>query len=409
MKLLDSNYGLGMIRELKDISDTEIFMYRPYFFEFTVDLNKLKSEEKKILTDDDVVGKWIEASFVPMNHTIKENMHAFPGTVLSSASPIKTDRRTLIIQDKNIKQIPADINRCIRVQYDTSKAIKTIDEIKIVLDRQFANPEPSDYKVRIYNVGDGNYIYIHSDNGRRVLFDIGHNCNPYSYDWRDPIIRRSKDAIKKMKPHITIISHWDLDHIIGVVFAKQWIFRHPWIAPNLNVLPEGQVSIGALRVAKYLELYNQLFLVDNKDRNKLIYSTSNFKVWCGKGKVKGKSLTETNNAGLIIEIKNKDVLTLLTGDCEYLALADGLNFSKKRYNHLVIPHHCSKMNTSPLNCTPSSGDFAIISVSKSNKKRPNVEHKDYLENEAKYLVEKTGDYFCIEISSLDTKGIKFLP
>ena len=131
-------------------------------------------------------------------------------------------------------------------------------------------------------------------------------------------------------------------------------------------------------------------------------------MWCGKGKVRGKSLTETNNAGLIIEIKNKDVLTLLTGDCEYLALADGLNFSKKRFNHLVIPHHCSKMNTSPLNRTHSAGDLAIISVSKSNKKRPNVEHKDYLENEAKYLVKKTGDYFCIEISSLDTNDIKLL-
>lgn len=203
-----------------------------------------------------------------------------------------------------------------------------------------------------------------------------------------------------MKPHTTILSHWDLDHVIGVAFAKQIIFKRPWIAPDLNVLLKSQVSMGALRVAKYLELYNQLYLVDSKYRNHSIYSQSNISIWCGKGNVKGRRLTETNNAGLIIEFKQGKILTLLPGDCEYLALPDNLNFSKKRFNNLIIPHHCSEMDTSLLSTTSITKDYAIISVSRWNKKRPNSVHKDHLQTGCKYSVEETGNLFRIEIPSV---------
>jgi len=433
-KLADRNkdtnrqeYNNGIMNESIENEDLILDSYRPYFFEFIVNLNDVDEKTKKFLTQSDYIGKWIEARFIDANFENDDAAYNISGTVLFSASPFKTIKRKLIIQDRN-PRISKNINDWVKRLYDTSTSVKNINEIQDILNDIFNDPEPSDYKVRIYNVGDGNCIYIYCDNGRRILFDIGHNYNPYSKDWRAPEIRRTQYAIKQMKPNATILSHWDLDHVIGVVFAKQDVFRIPWIAPNINVLPKRQMSMGSLRVAKYLELYNRLFLVDNNLRNKLIYSTStkSLKIWHGKGKE--FKLTETNNAGLIIEftkeevkeeveekvekkVKNgvkKEVRTLLPGDCEYLALPEDLGFSTKRFNHLVVPHHCSSMDTTCLNTTSKDEDIAIISVSKNNSIRPNREHRNFLEESANYKVELTGGRFCIDIPSLGKVGIKII-
>ncbi|NFG41028.1 MBL fold metallo-hydrolase [Clostridium botulinum] len=393
----------GMIIKLENNLESEGYLYRPYFLEFMVDINQLEKKDRSILSDENIVGKWIEASFLSSDNKVSEDMHIFQGVVLFSASPFKFVGKKLVIQDKNIKKIPKNINDWVRKMYDTSKSVKNINEIRRVLNINFARA--NDYKVKIYNVGDGNCLYIYCDNGSRILFDIGHNYNPFLI--HDDKIRKAENSIKKMKPHTIILSHWDLDHVIGVVFAKQWIFKRPWIAPDLNVLPTSQVSMGALRVAKYLELYNQLYLVDSKYRNHLIYSKSNISIWCGKGNVKGRRLTETNNAGLIIEFNQGEILTLLPGDCEYLALPDNLNFSKKRFNHIVIPHHCSAMDTSVLSTKSVTNDYAIISVNQWNKIRPNQVHKDYLQNNCKYSIEETGGRFCIDIPSV--AGININP
>ncbi|MGG7198542.1 hypothetical protein ACQPUI_17730 [Clostridium butyricum] len=374
--------------------------YRPYFLEFFVDMEEISEYNKKLLIDEQKMGIWMEGTFID-NKCNDENVISIDGIIMYSASPFEMKRRTLKINKdylNNNPKINSNFNKWTRKQYETTKSVKDNQVIEDLLKEELKNA--SKYSIKIYNVGDGNCIYIYTNNRKRILFDIGQNCNPYSNDWQDYYITRVQSFISRIKPHNVILSHWDLDHLVGVVFAQQCIFEIPWIAPDLNNIPYKQVSMGALRVSKFLELKNQLNLVNINNKNCRIFSNGYLSLWQGKGSrnIKHTSLTETNNSSLIIEIKNNKNFMLLPGDCEYLCLPDNLDFKNKIYRYLVVPHHCSKMDTSLVNIKSSlNNNLAIISVSKDNEKRPELNHLNYLMNNCNYNISLTQDahYFYV--------------
>lgn len=376
----------------------ENYFYRPYFLEFFVDMDSLSEDDKNLLTNENNMGKWIEASFREDKWNEKEVV-SIGGIIVYSASPFEMNRRKLQIKRNYlVEDISQNFNELIRQQYETTNSIKTNSDIVSLLNQLVGTT--SNCNIKIYNVGDGNCIYIYCSNGSRILFDIGQNCNPYSHDWHDCSILRVQSYIGRIKPHNVILSHWDLDHVIGVVFAQQHVFEVPWIAPDLNSIPEKQISMGALRVAKYLELKNKLNLININNKNNCIFSKGCISLWEGKGTlgVAHTSLTETNNSSLVMEITNLNGdLILLPGDCEYLCLPDRLNFITKRYKYLIVPHHCSDMDTTLLNGNSFGQDYAIISAGRYNTERPYKAHLEYLENTCKYTVIKTQDYLIIHI------------
>lgn len=311
--------------------------YRPYFYEFYAHSSSIDKNVLSFLMENQ--GIWMIGKFNTDEKQLNKEGYSIFGDVFFSASPFKIAGRCLIITDKTV---PVEINKKYLCTYDTSSAVVSLNstkyiEMKRIIHETISNS--NDFITRIYNVGQGNCVYMRTNENKRILFDIGYNKNPGSPDWKDSRVIRSKCAIMHMKPHLNILSHWDMDHILGVAFAQKNMFNHPWIAPNLNEL--STISASAARLAKYLCWKNQLYLVNDNFLGKLVYNGRMFKLWRGIGST--NTLNKANNFGLIIELIG-DKRMLLPGDCEYKMFPTQLGVSSNRYNYLMVPHHCLGWN-----------------------------------------------------------------
>lgn len=374
--------------------------YRPYFYEFYAHSSSINKNVLSFLMESQ--GIWMTGKFYSDEKQLNEQGYAIFGDVYFSASPFKIVGIYLIITDKTV---PVEVNTKYLSTYDTSSAVVSLGSTKYIEMSRILDETMSsdDFNTRIYNVGQGNCVYIRTSENKRILFDVGYNKNPGSPDWKDHHIIRSKFSIMHMKPHLNILSHWDMDHIIGVAFAQKNMFDHPWIAPNLSEL--STISASAARLAKYLCWKKQLYLINDNFLDKLVYSGYGFRLWRGSGRDNTGSpnhgLNKENNFGLIIELIG-DKSMLLPGDCEYRMFPIGLRFSLNRYNYLMIPHHCSRMELLPLATTLSCGDYAIISVGNNsyNPRHPYVNHMNHLRHVNYNIIQTVGNW-CIEIPSIN--------
>ncbi|MBZ9624382.1 hypothetical protein G9F71_016135 [Clostridium sp. FP2] len=382
--------------------------YRPYFYEFYAHSSSIDKNALSFLMESQ--GKWMTGKFYSDEKPHNERGYTIPGDVFFSASPFKIAGKYLTITDKTV---PVEVSTKYLSTYDTSGAVVSPSSTKYIEMSRIIDETMSsdDFITRIYNVGQGNCVYIRTSENKRILFDIGYNKNPGSSDWNDYHITRSKFSIMHMKPHLNILSHWDMDHIIGVTFAQNNMFDHPWIAPNLNEL--SKISASAARLAKYLFWKNQLYLVDDSFLGNLVCSGRGFNLWRGIGRNNTASpkhgLNKANNFGLIIELIG-DNRMLLPGDCEYTMFPSRLNFSTTRYNYLMVPHHCSKMERFSLARTLDSVNYAIISAGDNsyNPRHPYGDHMNQLKN-VNYNILQTIGNWGIEIPSINgSTGYKII-
>ncbi|WP_415329486.1 hypothetical protein [Clostridium perfringens] len=403
----DYNIQITLINEDMINYDSEFFMgdnmeeyYRPYFYEFYV--NDINERTLKFLYKNK--GKWLKGN-IEQYHFYKNRNDAFyvvKGKVFFSASPFQTKSTYLIIKDKGM---PEELyNRYIST-YDVSSAIVLPGEDRFDKMCKYLsdNVNSNNFNIKIYNVGQGNCVYIYSKKNKRILFDIGFNKNPNSSDWYDKNIKRSKKAIMRMKPHLNILSHWDMDHIIGVTFASKEMFNHPWIAPN--ILELRSVSASAARLAKYLCWKKQLYLIGEKYLGNSVFISKGFNIWRGKGRdnsgLPNYGLNKANNFGLIIELTGINSM-ILPGDCEYKMFPDFLLNNIDRYNYLMVPHHCSKMELVDMNFFSNSKRSAIISAGHNtySPRHPYLYHKVHLIC-SNYDVFETKNNFYIHIKSIN--------
>lgn len=388
-------------------NDVSEYIYRPYFYEFYIKLTSITDDKLLTLLIKNQ-GIWLEGRFE--NKYIPNNEDTFTvlGDIFFSASPFQIERTYLTITDT---KVPPEINQKLLSTYDVSSAIVspgTPRERKMnsILDNITFS---KDFNTRFYNVGQGNCVYIKTSTRKRILFDIGYS-KIGSLDWSDPKIIKSKHAISHMRPHLNILSHWDLDHILGIAFAQDSMFTHPWVAPNLNELTKTTAS--AARLAKYLCAKNQLYLIDKAFLNSLVYTSPyhNFNIYRGKGIGNtGKpnyGLNQANNYGLIIELNGMKRM-LLPGDCEYTMFPQTLYFSSKVYDYLMVPHHCSRM---PLvSFMASSLRYAFVSAGFNTyrPKHPYIDHIEALEKE-NHCVLLTKENKYIEVRSLNRNLAPFV-
>lgn len=374
--------------------------YRPYFYEFYSDSSLIRNKEALPFLAENQ-GVLLIGEFKDDYEQVNKNDYTISGTVFFSASPFRVERKYLTITNK---AAPDDVKDKYLKTYNTSASVVTsgtssYNNLCNILNGSMSG---QDFYTRIYNVGQGNCVYIYSNKNTRILFDIGYNKIPGSPDWNDYNIKKSKLSISHMRPHLNILSHWDMDHIIGVVFAQDDMFNHPWIAPDLNEL--STTSISATRLAKYLCWKNQLFLIDKGFLGTIVHSGTGFRLWRGAGRANtgrpNYGMNKENNYGLIIELFGDNNM-LLPGDCEYAMLPAKLGFSTKKFNYLMVPHHCSRMQLIPLASGSSENDYAVISVGDNSykPKHPYHPHKDELEKE--YKIKQTVGNWYIEIPSLN--------
>lgn len=350
--------------------------YRPYFVSFVVELEEDNIKQIEALGSD-----WCTGRYVKDRKHVEANELLLNGVLELSASPVNyLDGNLLVFTDKRLKQPELDK---INSLYNPSRFRCTSSpEIEKILNDAWLKDVPQ--TIDIYNVGHGNADYIRGDK-HRILYDIGYNYRTFPSRSNTRFLRAA-NALRYMKPSCVILSHWDLDHIIGCAYAQRDVFDVKWIAPNLVTSADCHASINSIRLAHYLYVLGNLRLVDREQKNKLIATIVggkgiSFKLWLGSGT---SVLTVKNREGLLLEIEDTNNVfphILLAGDVPYKCMPRILN---KKIDFMHVPHHCSKMELDEFKKLPADGICAVISTNRKKDMSLNYDNAHHQELEKKF-------------------------
>ncbi|MFK8795650.1 ComEC/Rec2 family competence protein [Planococcus plakortidis] len=377
--------------------------YRPYFYDFFPDSDQVL--RTRLSNNQDEV---YEVEFVSDEDKEFLNEESIKGRVIFSASPFKSIIVYINFLNKSNPKILAQLDK---IEERTKTNIKTEtnekkirQRIKAELPSNTMNFSP---QLTVYSVGQGNWSRIKFQNLSRtnvsysIIFDIGISKKPSKN-----INKIAENAVEELtENYMFILSHWDQDHIKGIVYLQDKKFEKLWIVP---MLPNAKVSKGALRLAAFLHFHPNIesIFIDEKFNNQVIID--DYYLMLGKGEGRNANYNATrggkqvktsynskNNLGLILAVKKSKQKILLTGDCEYIQFPDA--FINAEYRCLVVSHHGAKTNIKCLQdfgfsavpkCTP-----AIVCV-EDNTNYPCSNHVDMLKNLG-YKVEKTSMYSAI--------------
>lgn len=423
---IDKNFFVGS----EYLDKNKIFkrdIYHPYFCEFFI--------EKTLITDAEykrMQGRWVSIK-ITFGKTLKEC--ECQGMLLFSASPIQRIHCGIeFFSEKELKKEPA-IENYIRKQikevmsnYEFSDLLKDIQGV---------------YNLRgsVYNVGQGNFISLVINENKKIFFDMGCAVFPNEVLKEDYYIDENKNDI--IKPDYIILSHWDIDHILGVNFFEEnnqngWsVFRTPkWIAPDIKLLQNNNgeciASLSAQRLCVYLHEAGHLFLV----KQKAVDCLNNMGISLYQGDCKGTPGSKANNIGLILEINvhaaGREQKFLFTGDCSYWRMDPSI--LKQEYDLIVSSHHGaasavkkdvkSNNTTSFAVCTPNARIYentkvkakAIISTGYNRYKHPHIVHIAALINKGfmpyfttgcrklDFSISENGE---VDVNCIDSHIIKF--
>lgn len=330
--------------------------YRPYFASFNVPLNDNRNDIEAI-GDGWRIGRLISPGESDTNEAVLLN-----GFLETSASPVNylDDKKLLVFTDRTIDKSVLDR---INSTYDPNNfMISDNKDIEQILNDAWEQDFPN--TIDIYNVGHGNADYIKGAN-HRILYDIGYNYRSFP-SYHQSKYLKAVNAIRHLKPSCVILSHWDMDHIIGCAYAQKDIFNSKWIAPFLVSSKDKKATPNSIRLAHYLKVLGNLCLVDRDQKNKLIATIAcaygiEMKLWLGGG---SSRLTPKNREGLMIEIIDGTKTyshVLLAGDVPYKCMPDILS---NPIDFIHVPHHCSNMELDRLRSIPGKGICAIISTNR---------------------------------------------
>lgn len=358
------------------IINTVEHLCRPYFFEFIGHIKEDSSKKHELKQYE-----FYEFEFV---ESIKES--DFSGDIIFAASPFEISGYELKL--KKTDPVSKDIIE--KKQLDC----KTLDNIikhPTVLQVSGTKPNElgsnnlnlntllktinssniSSIEYRINHVGQGFNSYFLFNSNSTILFDLGYSMSPEDRT----ITRLGKHYYKNKSPELVILSHWDVDHILGIAHCNKSIFDAPWIVPDLNYKIK-DFSLSAARLNLYLQIQEKRKNTKENNKNQYLYNIDNsynekkidslltknnyqFNLYKGRGthnvktdtfkNSKGKEMkisrntNEKNNIGIYIEVvdlsnKIKNQILLSPGDCDYDSLSS-VNYTSNNYDYLVASHH----------------------------------------------------------------------
>ena len=386
-------------------------IFRPYFLHFLIDVTKIDEKSKAFISNSENLGRWFYGAITDKD----SDGYLMNGLLESSASPVEYESRHLIIKDRTLSsRILTGINYAYAVRAVADDDLDVDDYLNTVFnDTVFST-------VRTYNVGNGNCIYLHGKNNKgpkRLLYDIGYNMGGHAprYLVKSPY-KKSMTAIRSMKPDCIILSHWDLDHIMGCTYAPQRLFHCTWIAPTCT-----DAKLGAKRLCKYLDYSDKLKLINRNPvtprtdafarlTDSITGSTISF--WMGLGAHGG--ISAINGEGIIIEIENRlptgkvpeKINCLMAGDVPYSSIPADVNLIKnKSIDYLVVPHHGSFMNFDVLRRTAKNANTCAIISAAGKRGLPNADHENELRDRDFRLEVTRGVSFYIDFSLLNLNDI----
>lgn len=296
-----------------------------------------------------------------------EDNYDFKADVFFAASPFEYSKSRCIKIKSNNK-----LQKGLNINFNSL----LIDNLKDLKDLNFDS-------IEVLNVGQGNCEFI-STNSKNILFDVGFTKSE-SHD--DCKFDRAKTIINNFDGGIVIISHTDIDHILGVIYLNDEAINNSiWIFPKID---EKYYT----NSAKSLLIY----LCENNSNNTFFLEkdvvSGYIRLFRGSN-CNNSETTYINSSGILLNYENNDCKILLTGDCPYSSILEQF---RKQYDFLVVPHHgyevgCLQIINGFLGKN-TNNCFAIVSVGKNNYSHPNQEHLNKLSK--CYNVLKTVDFNSI--------------
>ena len=289
------------------------------------------------------------------------NRICFYGELLFAMSPAIAKKSVIVIEgiadDKELEKLYDTYDNEIKKNSIVSNN-EIVDKLNEIFDERI-----SEAKIDIYNVAQANFINCILNNKKNVLFDVG--VTRSKSDRESKAVQASLDEISKLLINGIILSHWDLDHILGIAYTHNTAKDCTWIAPDFRKLYDAnKYPLSVLRLCNFLIRNGNgcLCLVDTSQNNKQFYVSKDNKIsiWLGEPK-SSHGINRANNGGLLLKIENRKSI-LLTGDCENNI--HPINSFSSGLDYIVIPHHGSIMS-----CPKAKGKKDAIAYVNYGKKR----------------------------------------
>lgn len=191
-------------------------------------------------------------------------------------------------------------------------------------------------KLRVVDCGQGNWNEIHTKS-KALIYDLGASSDFTQFQIQS-LVNRRFSAFGKRKIEI-VISHWDMDHfqslkyLTGSHLSRVKAVYGPDNLPPSNVYKDAMNNLSKHNVKCFLVAPTTARKGNRIDLN-LLSSSKNVDFFRA---VKGGSRNQT---GIVLAVKGKHKIALLTGDHHYSKILDAIHnrYSGKRIV-LVAPHH----------------------------------------------------------------------
>ena len=218
---------------------------------------------------------------------------------------------------------------------------------------------PKGFQVSFLDVGQGDGIFIRSDNGMNITIDGGSTDVKNVGEYRIiPFLKAG--GIGKID--YAIITHTDADHINGL----------------LEIMEKS--DIGGVKVENIIvplltgfteESYNNFVNVAKIRGINILYIKSGEYIEFGNTKIKcihpGSTKEENiNDYSTVLSLKYGELSMLFTGDISSKVEPKIKNELQGKYTFLKVPHHGSKYSTSKEFLSQINPDFSIISSGVGN-------------------------------------------
>lgn len=271
--------------------DSRLPNYRPYFYEYIpVHLTDKKIEQMGLERN-----KWYNVSLYADAYVQDEfKEKTIQGTLLFSASPIIRKGRRLIFGEEVSTDIEQHFNQLLSKEQE-NRIVNNGDEVKEQFEQALNLSQYNDFEINVivYSVGQGNWIQVKGiDKGNEIFsfcFDIGFTITETSILYEDAI---QQATLETKKSNLILLSHWDLDHTLGVSKFSEIDYKKTWIVPEMIDTASESSKRLAIYLAKEIDI-NTIFVADTF-KGTVIFKSDYFALGKGRGNRSGKKIKVGN-------------------------------------------------------------------------------------------------------------------
>ncbi len=228
--------------------------------------------------------------------------------------------------------------------------------------------KPNKVEVKVFDIGQGNWNEINFDNQTLICYDFGSSSSRKLSDIiRNHVcpqvqqMRINSVLDEKILNKILIISHWDIDHYIGLkslsdIQIKSFKFC---IVPNRI---ENETSARIVEKLKRNTIVipiemNSRIQGESSSRLTIEYNSKVLKLF------KGTKCRNRNKRGILLSLHFNKQDFVFPGDHHYNQIDDYImNLCTSKHYNLVIPHHGGNAGNYRLLNNIRNGSFGIIST-----------------------------------------------